>query len=132
MTETQDQHDRRWREDAYLTAENWPEAIPYIGPRTEYGVYPWGKVRHDQYGIDNYSWSHPDAASIGYEYLGDVCPMCGIPLKSSEYVITKWGDRGELLEVSPSSDPVPSYHPHCYDERQEQLQQRQLQVKFDI
>jgi len=119
---------RRWREYAYLDAENWPEAIPAEGPRTKYGVYPWGRQTHDQYGIDTYTWSQPDAASIGYDYLGDVCPMCGKPLKTDERVVTKSGSRGELLDISESSDPEPSYHPHCYDERREELQRRQMEV----
>lgn len=119
---------RRWRETAYLHAKNWPEAIPWDGPKTEYGVYPWGEPSHDQYGIDNYPWSHPDAASISYEHMGDVCPMCGVPLRMDQIVITKTGAKGELIEVSKSEDPEPSYHPHCYDERQEKLQEKQMRT----
>jgi hypothetical protein len=120
--------ERDWRETAYLQVENWPEAIPWSGPRREYGAYPWGRPTHDQYGIDTYPFSHPNAASIGYGYIGDVCPMCGVPLQSDEQVITKTGKRGELFDVSPSEKPEPAYHPACYDERQEQLQTRQLEV----
>lgn len=120
--------ERDWREYAHLNAENWPEAVPNSGPRREYGVYPWGDPDHDQYGIDDYPFSHPDAASIGHYYMGDVCPMCGVPLEGREPVITKTGKRGELLEVSHNDKPEPSYHPSCYDERQEELQRRQGQV----
>ena len=131
MSETdsgEDEQTRRWRETAYLKKENWPEAIPVEGPQTRYGVYAWGKPTHDQYGIDKYPWNHPDAASIGYDYWGDVCPMCGIPLNMEEMVITKTGKRGELYEVSESEDPEPSYHPHCYDKRQEILQEQQMEA----
>jgi len=120
--------DKDWRKSAYLRKENWPEAIPYYGPRREYGPYPWTEPDHDQYGIDEYPYSHPDAASIGHYYIGDVCPMCGVPLRGDEIVITKTGEQGELLDVSPHEKPEPAYHPACYDERQERLQTRQQEL----
>ena len=120
--------DRDWREYAHLNAEDWPEAVPNSGPRREYGVYPWTEADHDQYGIDEYPYSHPDAASIGHYYVGDVCPMCGVPLDGREPVITKTGEKGELLDVSHSTKPEPAYHPSCYDERRERLQQRQTEL----
>jgi hypothetical protein len=43
MTET----DRDWRKSAYLRKENWPEAIPWTGPRRAYGPYSWGKADID-------------------------------------------------------------------------------------
>jgi hypothetical protein len=120
--------DRDWREWAHLHTEHWPEAIPWTGPRREYGVYPWCEPTHDQYGVDDYPQCHPDAASIGYDYRGDVCPMCGVPLPMTEDVVTKVGNRGKLADVSPDGHPVPSYHPACYEERQETLQAKQLEV----
>jgi len=120
--------DRDWRESAYLRKKNWPEAVPWTGPRREYGVWPWGRPTHDQYGIDDYPFSHPDAASIGHHYVGDVCPMCGVPLRGDEIVTTKTGERGELVDVSPITKPEPAYHPDCYDKRQEELQSRQLEL----
>ena len=126
------QSERRWREDAYLTKSKWPEAIPHCGPKTEYGVYPWGNPTHDQYGIDDYPFSHPDAASLGDLYLGDVCPMCGVPLKGDEKVITKTGKRGELLDVSPCEKPEPAYHPDCYSKRDEILQRRKNAALSDF
>jgi hypothetical protein len=121
--------ERDWREYAHLKAENWPEAIPNSGPRREYGVYPWTAPTHDQYGIDDYPYIHPDAASISHYHMGDVCPMCGVPLNGQETVVTKTGKKGELLDVSPSAKPEPSYHPSCYDERTQELRQQKTNLE---
>lgn len=114
--------DRDWRETAYLSKQNWPEAIPWMGPRREYGVYPWGEPRHyDPHGMDDYIHTHPDAASIGELYMGDVCPYCGVPLRFDETVVNNNGQEGELHEVSPDEAPIPCYHKDCWNERQAKI-----------
>lgn len=111
--------DRDWREWAYLRKENWPEAIPWCGPKREYGPYPWHEPNHhDPHGLDDYPFSHPDAASCGDTYMGDVCPRCGVPLRGDETVVNHRGTEGMLWDVSPDENPVPCYHPECWRERQ--------------
>jgi hypothetical protein len=110
---------RDWRESAYLSKENWPEAIPRMGPKREYGPYPWGEIRHENpHGVDEYPHSHPAAASIGDLFIGDVCPKCGVPLKYTQQVVNINDTEGELHAVSPDENPIPCYHPGCWQERQ--------------
>jgi len=114
--------DRGWRESAYLQATNWPEAIPEMGPKREYGAYPWGRKTHDDpHDVDEYPNSHPDAASCGDTYLGDVCPYCGVPLRWDEPVSTIDGQQGQLHEVDDLNDPTPAYHVECYRSRQAEI-----------
>ena len=115
MSETEDPRD--WRRSAYLRKENWPEAIPEMGPKREYGPYPWPLPDHDPEGIDKYSHMHADAGSIGDTYLGDVCPWCGVPLSFSEEVVLQSGERGIFHELNEVDNPVPAYHPSCYMKR---------------
>jgi hypothetical protein len=108
MTET----DRDWRKSAYLRKENWPEAIPWTGPRRAYGPYSWGKADIDGC---KYPSNHPDAASIGHNYIGDVCPWCGVPLHGTdEEVVLHNGSEGTLIELTELGDPEPAFHPGCY------------------
>lgn len=110
-----------FRESAYLKAENWPEAIPWIGPKREYGPYPWGsKTHYDPHDLDNYPSGHPDAASIGGVYPGDVCPSCGVPLKNNETVRNQSGREGIIWDLAQDSVGVPLYHPECGKEREAQ------------
>lgn len=104
-----------WRDSAYLTKSNWPEAIPPMGPKREYGPYPWGEP-YDEH--SNYPFSHPNAGSVGSMYFGDVCPQCGVPLRGDETVVNKHQTRGELMEVSPSDSPVACWHPECWRDYQ--------------
>lgn len=109
---------RDWREWAYLRVDNWPECITWTGPKREYGPYPWGRPSHD--GLDDcdkYPHMHPAAGSIGYAYLGDVCPYCGVPLRRDEEVVMWDGTSGEFHEVNPVDDPEPAFHPECMAER---------------
>ena len=120
------QDNRDWRESAYLTKENWPEAVPPMGPKREYGPHPWGQINHEnKYGIDEYPFSHPAAASVGEMYMGDVCPICGVPLRYDETVVNIRGKKGELYEVSPDKSPLPCYHSDCWDERKQQIAQKE-------
>lgn len=111
---------RDWRESAYLKKENWPEAIPPMGPKREYGPYPWGeKAHHDPRDIDDYQSTHPDAASIGETYMGDVCPYCGVPLDwANDEVVLLDGSRGTFCDINEIGEPEPAYHPKCWLERQ--------------
>ena len=115
MSETESPKD--WRYSAYLRKENWPEAIPGMGPEREYGPFPWGEVDHDPSDKDKYPHTHPAAGSIGTEYLGDVCPWCGVPLSWSEEVVLQSGERGVFHDLNELSNPVPAYHPQCYMKR---------------
>lgn len=118
--------DRDWRYSAYLSKENWPEAIPWTGPKREYGPYPWGEIsHHNPHDVDTYNWSHPDAASVGGPYMGDVCPMCGVPVPCDEEVVNIRGSDGKLFEVSPNENPVPVYHPECWKDRQATIHGRE-------
>lgn len=113
-----DDRERDWRSWAYLQADNWPEAIPGMGPKREYGPYPWSAPTHyDDYDLDDYPHSHPDAGSVGGEYLGDVCPYCGVPLRWDEKVVLIGGTRGTFHEVDDLDSSTPAYHPDCYDDR---------------
>lgn len=117
-----------WRETAYLKKSNWPEAIPPIGPKREYGPYPWGKISHENpHNVDDYPHSHPDAASCGDIYMGDVCPQCGVPLRYDTEVVNIRGSRGELHAVSPDENPIPCYHPECWKNRQATLRSHENQ-----
>lgn len=110
--------DRDWRASAYLRRENWPEAIPEMGPKREYGPYPWGqKTHHDPHDLDDYPSHHADAASVGGKYAGDVCPYCGVPLKNDEEVLNQDGRRGTIWDLAHDNVAVPLYHPDCYHER---------------
>lgn len=114
--------DRDWRKSAYLRKDNWPDAIPNSYPKREYGPYPWTETSHDDpHDLDPFNYSHPDAASIGHKYVGDVCPYCGVPLQYEGTVINHNGERGELFEISPDENPVPCYHIDCWQERQAQV-----------
>lgn len=115
---------RDWREYAYLSKENWPEAIPWYGPKREYGPYPWGESdHHDPHDMDEYHWTHPAAASISDIHMGDVCPYCGVPLRYDENVVNINGNEGQLWEVSPDDSPKPCYHEDCWSERQAKIHQ---------
>jgi hypothetical protein len=115
-----------WRETAYLTKDKWPEAIPPMGPKREYGPYPWGQISHEnKHGVDDYPHSHPAAGSIGDIYMGDVCPMCGVPLRYDAEVVNIRGTRGELHAVSPDENPIPCYHPDCWDEREQTIKSKE-------
>lgn len=107
--------ERDWRESAYLRVEDWPEAIPGMGPRREYGPYPWGES-YDEY--SEYPSSHPDAASVGGRFMGDVCPECGVPLAFDETVLNEHGTKGDLASVSPNENPVACWHPECWRDRE--------------
>lgn len=114
--------ERDWRRSAYLTRDNWPEAIPWTGPKRRSGPYPWGRPRHDDpYDLDDYPDLHPDAASVGGSYMGDVCPYCGVPLPNNQDVVLITGERGELCDVDDLHDPTPAYHPDCWRERQAEM-----------
>ena len=107
-----------WRESAYLDADNWPEAIPAMGPAREYGPHPWGEPTHDHLlPTDTYPYTHPAAASCGGTYAGHVCPYCGVPLRLSERVVTNDRTRGLLADVTDERDPGPAWHPECFRER---------------
>jgi len=111
--------DRDWRKAAYLRIENWPEAIPPMGPKREYGPYCWGEKRHhDPHDLDGWPHSHPDAASVGDSYLGDVCPYCGKPLDWLGEVVLITGEKGVFAEVDETDDPTPAYHTDCWNDRQ--------------
>ena len=71
MSGDRQRDEQRWRKTAYLHAENWPEAIPPEGPKTEYGVYPWGQPSHDQYGIDE--WEFTDSDQQVYKVVAPYC-----------------------------------------------------------
>lgn len=113
--------DRDWRSWAYLDADNWPEAIPAMGPKREYGPWPWPEPTHDPEGLDPYPDSHPNAASIGDLYLGDVCPWCGVPLRWDQTVVLIDKTRGVFHEISAIDDPAVAYHPGCHAERRGKL-----------
>lgn len=111
--------DRDWRKSAYLTLSNWPECIPWTGPKRRYGPFPWGEVDHyDPHNLDDYPHHHPAAASVGDSYIGDVCPYCGVPLDFGDEVVLHDGQRGVFAELNDLDDPVPAYHPTCWRERQ--------------
>lgn len=94
----------------YLQAKNWPECIPDD---------EWGDPDHDPHGLDEYPHSHPKAGSISGNYMGDVCPWCGVPLRMDEKVCTINMVCGELGDVTENADPC--YHPNCWAERQQEL-----------
>ena len=109
---------RDWREWAYLKKERWPDAIPEMGPKRLYGPYPWGeKYHYDPHDLDSYPNSHPDAASVGDFYMGDVCPFCGVPVSLDSELVNIHGERGAGWDISPDDDPIPIYHPDCWTER---------------
>lgn len=110
---------RDWREWAHLRKDNWPEAIPPMGPKREHGPYPWGEPGHDDPdGLDDYPASHPDASSIGESYIGDVCPYCGVPLRWDETVVlADSGDYGVFRDISDLRSPEVAYHSECHAER---------------
>lgn len=112
---------------AYLRTENWPECIPWTEPTREYGPYAWRPPTHDNPGgIDTYPNSHPDAASVGHDYLGDVCPFCGVPIAWTETVVTTEGVRGVFADITAVGDPIPAYHPECWDERSSRIASEQF------
>lgn len=120
MTTTQS--DRDWRTYAYLDKENWPEAIPWTGPKREYGVYSWPpKSHHDPHDLDDYPTHHADAASVGHEYGGDVCPRCGVPLSNTETVVNKDGREGTIWDLARDDVTVPTYHKKCWKHRSAEL-----------
>lgn len=110
--------ERDWRESAYLKKENWPEAIPPTGPKREYGPEPWfSKVHPDPHNLDDYPSSHPDAASIGYQYGGDVCPYCGVPLENDVELVDQTGQTGTIWDLARDDVTIPVYHPECWKAR---------------
>lgn len=106
----------------YLRVENWPECIPPTEPTEEYAPQAWWQPTHDDpHGVDDYQHTHPDAASIGDDYMGDVCPYCGVPLRWTESVVLITGDRGTFHEVDDVDSPTPAYHPDCWRDRQAEI-----------
>lgn len=106
--------DRDWRKSAYLKRENWPEAVPWTGPRREHGVYPWGESDVE---ACEYPQHHPDAASISHDDLGDVCPWCGVPIRYyGETIRLHTGTKGELCDLLDLNEHEPAFHPDCYVE----------------
>jgi len=134
MTDTtDDDDDRDWREWAFLREKFWPDAIPYTGPKREYGPYPWGEKTHeDPHDVDDYPDSHPSAASVGDLYAGDVCPYCGTPTRIDQEVVTGEGERGELIAMTDRRDPEPAYHPNCWTQRQEAIGQLENRTLADF
>lgn len=111
--------DNDWRESAYLNKENWPEAIPPMGPKREYGPYPWSEKLHDDpHDLDDYPTHHPDAMSIGYRYGGDVCPRCGVPLENDTEFVRQDGERGTIWELARDDVTVAVYHRDCWNRRE--------------
>jgi len=124
MSDTEQEQD--WREWAYLQRDNWPDAIPWTGPKREYGPCPWTEpTHHDPHGLDDYPHVHPDAASIGHSYHGDVCPYCGVPLRWDETVTLVDGTQGVYHDIEDIDSPTPAYHLECYDKRRGTIQQRE-------
>lgn len=110
--------DRDWRTWAYLQRDNWPEAVPGMGPQRKHGPWPWPeKQHHDPHDLDDYPHTHIDACSIGDDFIGDVCPYCGVPLQRSETVVLHDGTKGTFYEINEVDNPVPAYHPECWKER---------------
>lgn len=127
MSETESNQD--WREWAYLNRENWPDAIPPMGPAREYGPYPWPEKSHyDPNDLDDYPNSHVEAASCGDTYMGDVCPYCGVPVRLDNELVNIHGERGQGFDVSPHDNPVPLYHPDCWTEREAEVKQIENQT----
>jgi len=121
--------ERDWRETAYLTKSNWPEAIPPMEPKREWGPYSWSEPKHDNpHSVDDYHYTHPTAASVGELYMGDVCPYCGVPLKCDESVVNINGQTGQLIDVSPNEKPVPCYHRECWINRHKDIQEIENQT----
>jgi hypothetical protein len=114
-----------WRYSAYLKRVNWPECIPEMGPKREHGPFPWADPSHDKINdkVDSYSMGHPAAGSVGYQYLGDVCPYCGVPIHMEEEVYRHDGEHGELGEITELDTPVPCYHVDCWHDRRDELNQ---------
>lgn len=110
----------------YLRTTNWPECIPWTEPTREHEPFAWGPPEHDATGNDPYPFTHPAAASISDWHMGDVCPQCGKPLRRDDYVVNCHGESGELMDVSPSENPVPCYHPNCYRVRSVRADQAEL------
>lgn len=111
---------RDWRESAYLQKSKWPEAIAWDGPHREHGPKPWAYFAAYE-GIDDvdeYPSSHTSAGSIGDDYLGDVCPYCGVPVRWTEEVVLEDGTEGVFAEISTLDEPEPGYHPECWRDRQ--------------
>jgi hypothetical protein len=107
-----------WRASAYLKRENWPDAIPWTGPKREYGPYPWRRPDHEDLDErDTYPHMHPDSASVGYTYAGDVCPYCGVPIARDEEVMLADGTEGTFWDINETGNPVPAWHPDCWAER---------------
>jgi hypothetical protein len=122
MSETESNRD--WRESAYLRKEKWPAAIPWMGPKREHGPYPWPeKSHHDPHDLDEYPHRHIDAASCGDTYMGDVCPYCGVPVRLDTELVNINGNQGIGFEISPDNNPIPLYHPDCWQEREKTVNQ---------
>lgn len=75
------------------------------------------KVHYDPHDLDDYPHSHPDAASVGDEHMGDTCPRCGVPLSMLETVVLITGEKGTFADVDDMNDPTPAFHPPCWEER---------------
>lgn len=106
----------------YVSKDAWPECIP-TAPATDGGVpSPWPEKSHsDPHGVDSFPHSHPAADAVGEDYLGSVCPYCGVPLKWDEEVVTPDGDRGVFYQVDDDSGPTVGYHPPCWTERRAEV-----------
>lgn len=115
-----------WRSYAYLQKDRWPEAIPWMGPKREYGPTPWSEIHHENpFGIDTYPHYHPYASAVGDPYLGDVCPYCGQPLSWTEKVTLISGETGQFHEIDQVDDPTPAYHVGCWKARQAEIHERE-------
>lgn len=106
---------------AYLSEQNWPECVPWMGPVRKGGPKPWARPIHDDTGLDTYPPHHIAAASISYEHSGDVCPWCGVPLRDNQTVRTADGDSGTIWELAHDDISVPLYHEPCYQLRQAKI-----------
>jgi len=107
---------------SYLTASDWPEAIEQADTDTDTAPEPFAEKSHDDpFDVDRYPASHPDAASVGDVYLGDVCPWCGTPIRCDMTVVNSEGETGHMMDVSPNDDPIPCYHPLCWWRRKKKL-----------
>lgn len=116
----------------YLQKSNWPDCIPPTEPTQEYAPQAWWQpTHHDPHDVDAYQHTHPAAASIGYEYLGDVCPYCGVPLSWEEHVVLLDGRRGVLGELCEVDEVVPAYHPDCWRYRQADILVGDENASFD-
>jgi hypothetical protein len=89
-----------------------------MGPKREYGVEPWPPKSHDDpQNVDDYPTHHIDAASVGHNYGGDICPYCGVPLPNDEQARAADGEKGTIWDLARDDVTVPVYHEQCYQDR---------------